>query len=111
MQHVNEEDLTYRNGASGVKYLVRGPQIDWGVILILPGEKLGQHYHVQVEETFYVVQGRATFTVNGEAIAASEGDVFRLEPTDRHDIVNESDQPCKLVFIKCPYLPKDKVDC
>jgi mannose-6-phosphate isomerase-like protein (cupin superfamily) len=111
MQHVNESDMAYRNGASGVKYLVRGPKIDWGVILLLPGEKLGGHYHEQVEETFYVVEGRAAFTVNGERVPAGVGDVLRMEATDKHDIANESDQPCKLVFIKCPYLPKDKVDC
>ena len=109
MQKVNENDLPYRGGDSGVKYLVRGPKIDWGVILLLPGQMLGGHYHQEVEETFYVVQGEATFTVNGEELAAVEGDVFRMEPEDRHDIRNESGQSLKLVFIKCPYLPKDKV--
>lgn len=111
MQHAKESDLTYRNGASGVKYLMRGPRIDWGVLLLLPDETLGQHYHAEVEETFYVVQGACTFLINGEHLSVSEGDVFRMEATDRHDIVNESGAPCKLVFIKCPYLPKDKVDC
>ena len=110
MQKVGEREVTYRGGDSGVKYLIRGPQIDWGVILMLPGQTLGGHYHEQVEETFYVVSGRGTFLVNGEAHPAAEGDAFRLEPEDRHDIRNDSDAPLKLVFIKCPYLPKDKVD-
>jgi len=110
MQRVSERDSAYRDGDSGVKYLGRGPRIDWGVILLKPGQRLGGHYHEEVEETFYVDRGSGTFLVNGERILASEGDVFRLEPSDRHDIVNESDRPLKLVFIKCPYLPKDKVD-
>ena len=110
MQRVREQELTYRGGDSGVKYLMRGPKIDWGVILLLPGQTLGGHYHEEVEETFYVIQGQGVFTVNGEQLAASEGDVFRMEPTDRHDILNNTDQPLKMVFIKCPYLPKDKVD-
>jgi mannose-6-phosphate isomerase-like protein (cupin superfamily) len=80
------------------------------VILLKPGQSLGGHYHEEVEETFYVARGRGMFLVNGERCAAEEGDVFRMEPTDRHDILNEGDQPLKLVFIKCPYLPKDKVD-
>ena len=111
MQHVREQELSYRNGGSGVKYLVRGPRIDWGVLLLLPGETLGQHYHSEVEETFYVVEGAATFVVNEERLAVAAGDVLRMEAADRHDILNDSGQPCKLVFIKCPYLPKDKVDC
>jgi mannose-6-phosphate isomerase-like protein (cupin superfamily) len=110
MQRANESGLSYRGGDSGVKYLMRGPQIDWGVILLLPGQTLGGHYHEQVEETFYVVDGGGTFTVNGEIYPAEVGDVFRMEPTDRHDIANTGEGPMKMVFIKCPYLPQDKVD-
>ena len=109
MQHVREDDLAYRGGASGVKYLVRGPRIDWGVILMPPGDTLGGHYHEQVEETFYVVDGEGTFVVNNVEYAATVGDVFRMEPEDRHDIRNESSADLKLVFIKCPYEPEDKV--
>ena len=108
MQKVNEQDFDYRNGASGVKYLIRGPRIDWGVILLLPGEKLGGHFHNQVEETFYVLEGRGQFIVNGVEYAAEPGDAFRMEPQDRHDMRNSGREPFKVVFIKCPYLPKDK---
>ena len=110
MQRVSECELAYRGGDSGVKYLIRGPKIDWGVILLLPGQTLGAHFHQEVEETFYVAQGRAAFTVNGEELQAAQGDAFRMETADRHDIRNDSNEPLKLVFIKCPYLPKDKVN-
>lgn len=110
MEKVNEQALAYRDGASGVKYLFRGPKIDWGVILLLPGQALGGHYHEQVEETFYVAEGQGTFVVNGVAQVGAPGDAFRMEPGDRHDIRNEGDEPLKLIFIKCPYLPNDKVN-
>ena len=109
MQHVNEHELSYRDGDSGVKYLMRGPRIDWGVILMRPGQTLGGHYHQEVEETFYVLEGQATFAVNGQDVAASSGDVFCMEPKDRHDIRNDGETPLKMVFIKCPYNPQDKV--
>jgi quercetin dioxygenase-like cupin family protein len=109
MRKVSEGELEYRGGESGVKYLLRGPKIDWGVILMLPGEELGGHYHNEVEETFYVVEGRGTFLVNEVEYEGVAGDAFRMEAADRHDIVNNSDEPLKLVFIKCPYLPEDKV--
>lgn len=109
MQKVSENELAYRGGDSGVKYLLRGPKIDWGVILLLPGQTLGAHYHEQVEETFYIVSGQGTFVVNDREHPGRSGDVFRMEAEDRHDIRNESEAPLKLVFIKCPYLPKDKV--
>ena len=58
MEIVREQDQAYRGGKSGVKYLVRGPNIDWGVILFAPGDELGRHLHREVEETFYFVEGR-----------------------------------------------------
>ena len=80
------------------------------MILLLPGEKLGGHYHHKVEETFYVVEGKGCFIVNGQDFSAEPGDVFRIETNDKHDILNNGMDNLKLVFIKCPYLPKDKVD-
>jgi len=111
MEKINEFDLEYRNGDSGVKYLFRGPRTDWGVILMKPGDRLGAHYHNEVEETFYLLDGQCKFYVNDVEYQAVSGDAYRLEPTDRHDIWNDSDAPAKFVFIKCPYLPQDKVSC
>jgi len=101
VQRVNEADLPYRGGDSGVKYLMRGPNLDWGVILLKPGEDLAGHYHEQVEETFYVVQGQAAFSVNDEEIIAGAGTALAVRNAGKGDL--------KLVFIKWPYLPKDKV--
>jgi mannose-6-phosphate isomerase-like protein (cupin superfamily) len=56
-----------------------------------------------------VVQGEAEFVVNGETCVAREGEALRMEPQDRHDILNKTHAPLKLIFIKCPYLPKDKI--
>jgi len=109
MEKVKESEKEYRGGDHGVKYLFRGPKIDWGVILLLPGQCLGAHYHHEVEETFYVLEGEASFYVDDVKHPLVAGDAIRLEAPECHDVLNESDQPLKMVFIKCPYLPKDKV--
>jgi hypothetical protein len=36
--------------------------------------------------------------------------VFRLEPGERHDIVNDTPAPIRVIFIKTPYLPEDKIN-
>jgi len=111
MEIVREQDQAYRGGSSGVKYLVRGPKIDWGVILFAPGDELGRHLHREVEETFYFVEGRGgRFIVNGAEYPVAVGAAFRIEPGEVHNIVNDTDVPLKAVFIKSPYRPKDKVD-
>ncbi|MGQ9628396.1 MAG: cupin domain-containing protein [Anaerolineae bacterium] len=110
MEKVNEAEKEYRSGLSGVKYLMRGPKIDWGVILLLPGERLGGHYHNEVEETFFFLEGEGKVYVEGKEYPARAGDAFRMEPPEKHDILNDGKDPLKMVFIKSPYLPKDKVD-
>ncbi len=109
MQRVNEHDLEYRNGDSGVKYLFRGPYTDWGVLKFLPGQELGQHKHERIEETFYFTKGTPKMVVNGQEYRVREGDAFRMEAGDVHNIVNDTDEPIEAVFIKSHYDPDDKV--
>jgi len=110
MERVNEHDLEYRSGDSGVKYLFRGPKIDWGVLRLKPGGSLGHHYHERVEETFYFLRGEPLMIVNGSEFRVRQGDAFRLSSPDRHDIINDTGAVVDCVFIKSSYEPKDKVD-
>jgi quercetin dioxygenase-like cupin family protein len=52
MEMVREEEKTFRNGDWGIKYLFRGPRLDWGIVFLKPGTSMGAHYHEEVEETF-----------------------------------------------------------
>lgn len=110
MERVNENDLGYRNGDHGVKYLIRGPRFEWGVILLRPGDTLSPHRHAAVEETFFFESGSPLLYVAGQPYRVRAGDAFRLDPTETHRIENDTEEPARLVFIKCPYLPDDKED-
>jgi len=109
MERVNANELEYRHGESGPKYLFRGPSIDWGLIRFLPGETLGAHYHEEVEETFYFTRGNGLFTVDDEQFDITPGDAVRVEPGETHDVLNTGDDPLDCVFIKDRYNPDDKV--
>jgi len=108
MQKATESDTEYRNGDWGVKYLMRGPKIDWGIILLKPGQEMSEHGHRQVEETFYFIQGGGKMIVDGKPHPAAQGDAFRLEPPERHAILNDTASETRVLFIKTPYLPEDK---
>jgi len=110
MQRVNENDGTYRDGDSGVKYMFRGPKIDWGVIRFLPGQQLGLHFHNEVEETFYFPRGAPLMWIEGQEYRVRPGDAFRIEPRERHNIVKDTPAPVDTIFIKSTYQPQDKVD-
>lgn len=110
MERVNEHDFEFRHGDSGPKYLFRGPKLEWGIIVFKPGEEMGPHRHEEVEETFYFETGTPQMVVNGESYRVKPGDAFKLEAGEAHNIINDGDTETRIVFIKCPYLPKDKVE-
>ena len=109
MEKINEGEKEFRNVDSGVKYLFRGPKLDLGLIVLKPGEKMGVHGHNEVEEIFYFIQGKPKMLVNDVSYDVEVGDAFRIDPLEKHDIHNDTDSHVKVVFIKCPYLPKDKI--
>ncbi len=111
MRKVHENDFEYRNKDSGIKYLMRGPSIDWGVILIKPGDSMGEeaHGHNIIDETFYFVEGDGVISIDDKDYQASQGSVFLCEQKEMHNIRNESDKPIKVVFIKGEYKPDDKI--
>jgi len=110
MERVNEKEKEFRFGDAGPKYLFRGPKIEWGILVLKPGGSLGAHYHKEVEETFYFLEGEARLLINGTEYVGKAGDAFRLEPGEKHDILNDSRSPIRAVFIKSPYNPEDKIN-
>jgi len=110
VEKVNERDCQYRKGDSGPKYLMRGPRIDWGVFRFLPGQELGAHWHERIEETFYFLRGSGKMVVEGKEERIEVGDVYRIEPGEVHNIINDTDAPVEGVFIKSSYDPEDKID-
>ena len=110
MERVNENEKEFRFKDSGPKYLFRGPKHEWGIIVFHPGQELGPHYHDEVEETFYFLEGEPKVVVDDVEYRVKVGDAFRIEPKEKHNIINDTPEPLKAVFIKSPYNPTDKVD-
>ena len=90
---------------------MRGPSIDWGVILLQPGELMGEksHGHSILDETFYFVEGNGVMIIDDKEYPAPQGSAFLCEPKEMHNIRNESDSPIKIIFVKGQYLPDDKI--
>lgn len=111
MDKMNEKDVPYREGDWGPKYIFRGPLLELGLIRLLPSQSLGTHYHRQVEEIFYCLRGAPLLLVEGLEHRVKEGDAFRVQAMERHDIRNDTGDVIDFLFIKSPYLPEDKVTC
>lgn len=92
MKKVHENDFEYRDGK--VKYLMRGPSIDWGVIRLKQGELMGgkPHGHNIIDETFFFFEGDGIMIIDDKEYPAPQGSVFLLEPKEMHNIRNDSDK-------------------
>lgn len=56
------------------------------LIILFPGQgRHPVHYHKRKKETFHVLYGDATFTLDGEAVKAKPGDSITVERGVRHD--------------------------
>ncbi len=80
------------------------------MLVFQAGQELGAHKHAEVEETFYFESGTPLMVVDGQEHRVTAGDVFRLEPGEAHNIVNDTAADTRIIFIKCPYVPGDKID-
>lgn len=108
---INENDKEYRFGDSGPKYLMRGPNVDFGIVRLKPGEGFPCHYHERIEEDFFVLTGEIEFTINGEKkYILKKGDFIHIEPKESHYLENIGSTAAKAAFVKAPYDPEDKVD-
>lgn len=108
---VNQDSIPFRfDGKSGPKYITRGPNLDFGLVRILPGEDFTTHHHVEVEEIFYTLSGECEIYLDGEKYHLGPGDLVQVPPKANHYLRNEGDSVWDAVFVKSPFDPKDKVD-
>jgi quercetin dioxygenase-like cupin family protein len=107
---VKETEKEYRFGDSGPKYLMRGPRIGCGVVVLKPGQDFKGHYHKVMEENFFLLEGQLDFYIDDKKVTVGAGELIHVEPSESHYLVNNSDQPAKAFFILGPYTDNDKFE-
>lgn len=110
MFKVSETEKEFRFGDSGPKYLMRGPRLSVGIVVLQPGQDFKKHYHPHMEENFLIVEGRVDIYVDGVKFACRPGDMVHAEPKETHYLVNSYDEPVRAVFITGPFTENDKVE-
>ncbi len=83
--------LTEAEEGAGTAYRVR----------IEPGQRTSVSYHKLAEEFYFVIAGRGTALLNGEAISLEAGDFLRLPPGTTHGFVT-GDAPLEMLNIHIP---------
>jgi quercetin dioxygenase-like cupin family protein len=79
--YVIEALLSEAEEGAGTVYRVR----------VEPHQRTSVSYHRAAEEYYYVLAGRGTALLNGEAYALAAGDFLRLPPGTTHGFVTEGE--------------------
>lgn len=109
MYIVNENDLEYRFGDSGPKYLMKGPNMNFALVQFQAGQEFPAHYHNIMEEDFYILEGEVDIVVDGVVNRLKAGQFIHIEPGEIHYVINNSDKVMKMVSTLAPYQEVDKI--
>ncbi|MHA1266048.1 MAG: cupin domain-containing protein [Candidatus Helarchaeota archaeon] len=108
------DEKTIETGTHLSKWLL-GPwnsesHVEFGIAILQPNQRVPLHYHNQVEELFYVIKGQVTLSLsNGQSHLLSKGMAVHIPPTLAHALQNHANTLAKLVVIKYPSIPSDKI--
>jgi len=68
--------------------------------VVLPPGKLGRiHRHEHQEEVYIVLEGTLTISIEGEERRLGAGDVLRVAPSVRRQLLNRSGEPVSLLAL------------
>jgi mannose-6-phosphate isomerase-like protein (cupin superfamily) len=69
------------------------------LLTLRPRERGRIHRHREQEEVYLVVAGTLTLLVEGDELELGEGELVRVPPSVRRQLVNRASTPCVLVAI------------
>lgn len=106
---ISENDREYRFGDSGPKYLMKGPRMNFAMVRFNPGEDFAAHYHHEMEENFFILEGEVDVVVDGVTHHLTPGQLIHIEPEEAHYVINPYDKPVKMISTLAPYRADDKI--
>ena len=75
-----------------------------------PGAVVTPHHHRQLEEIYYIVEGRGVMQVGEEEREVGAGDAVYIPRGRRHTLKNTGTEPIKILLVCGPaFFPDDEV--
>ena len=79
------------------------PRFNLAVITMKPHrEGPEEHAHTAEDDSFYVLEGELTFTVDGEEVVAGAGTFVLVPPEVPHTFANRGDAVARVVNVHAP---------
>ena len=91
---------------ANVEFLARTddtPRFNLAIVTIQPGrEGPPAHAHADEDDSFFILEGEMTFTVEGEDVPAPTGTFVLVPPGLEHTFRNPGDVPCRMLNVHAP---------
>ena len=68
-------------------------------LILGPGQRGRIHRHAEQEEVYIVLEGRLSLLVEGEEETLEVGEVIRVAPEVRRQVVNRGPQPLRMIAL------------
>ena len=111
----NQNQATYLPAGTGplycgpgdqVSFLITGQQSHGGCFIVegqvAPGGGPPPHIHHSEDESFYLLEGSATFQAGGQTIHAKPGDFVHIPRGVVHSFKNEGTTPARAIVVISP---------
>ena len=89
-----------------IEFLARSsdtPRFNLGLLRIRPhSDGPEAHVHKSEDDSFYVLEGELTFTVEGEDVVAGPGTFVLVPPGVEHTFANRGDVEARVVNVHAP---------
>ena len=73
-----------------------------------PGARETRHVHARANQLFFVLHGTLTIEIEGDVVHLSAGDACNVQPGQKHQAQNASDQPVRFLAISAPTTKGDR---
>ena len=94
MNYIDQADRPW-----GKYYVIHDePNYKLKIIEVMPGHRLSYQYHENRSESWTIVEGEGTLTLDGKNIELYEGDIIKIPKNAKHRIHNKGSK--KLIFVE-----------
>jgi mannose-6-phosphate isomerase-like protein (cupin superfamily) len=100
---MNIKDLAKKND-NFRKVVLTGRKSQLVLMNLDAGEEIGDEVHPDIDQLFFIVEGKAGLIVDGKLTTLDENDVGLVQAGTRHNLRNDSRKPLKLFTIYSPPL-------
>lgn len=71
----------------------------FNLMILAPGDSIGEHTHEGDNEIFYFLKGTGTYNDNGTLVKVGPGDTAICNDGELHGLVNDGDVPLEFIAL------------